>query len=1834
MPETATDTKPDSISPIQTLSEKVGHARTQLLHTFQTQLDSVLANKLILPEKGLPFVAVEDDAPQVAAIKKVINCLHHAEKGLGIWEQKETLGTWRKFKARFHALYQVYKSVAFLYDATPEIQGLIAENYGILKPVFSGLHETIKASGWSAQFLSLDGTEKASTVISQGIALLGPHPEQWNGTNPVVGTFAKLSALITKVTEIKDISSPAQQSLVVAEVRELLSELAKNEFINQFSIDDIEHSKIIQDLFSWFKEIEADGFQFTEKSIQRYLDWTNYNLPLLITAVDQLERKNYLKTGTLADGLCGAIDTLSRQANQLLEESEYGLIGRVVTSDQLTEVRAAEVETSQRALVQRIHQIEAEWQSSITFFDILNKYRGQPLAAIAEPDRHQLRQHYPNLQRMLAHADSGLERQFTSMLNDIGPEPNNSWWQRHVTGTMEYVSGYVRRSEIDKVLTTQEYIGGEFKKQINGERLKFSVAEHARLRLDPDKSKSLEDRVSLRMYHMGQSLPEPPVKPVLHAGEFVPVKVATLNTLRGHIAYLQELKMGEKIHSMQIEMDVLLKRHLSPEDQIYFPEPPYNTELSAPDEPELITQFKEVQNSLFHLAKSLRIFERIGADQGIVGQAKSLYVIASEGLKLKRSIMELSPTAQEVIAPLIVDMMGYGTNLSQIDKRENNESLAKLKAERAATSESVEHIPVQTENPYISQIRKARDDLLSRLKGNLSPVVAEQLTHQKQGVPFQLDKNDSPKVAAIKKIINSMYYAETALMMSQDLDTQSVMGKFTAVHKGMAALSHLYKGLSLFAQTTPEAQHLIRENRDMLQPMIDGAQDLITNALASTPLSSTELTKNAGSILGRGIHMLQPDPEHYQQLSLIQLVSELPKIMNGLAISFDKDRKVSRKLLITPQGQIKSIDAVAEMMVQDTITLSGISKIPNAIIGLIDLNTKLKREADRLQETTVIAYQKWVEKEYPQLITFLDELEIRNYLKPGSLSGPIVDEIDKINNKLNEYIESRPQSHMKLIDLIIDLAPIRKSHLKEIAGNESEDIFKISEKVEEAKEFFEILKQYSDKSISEIPAGDRELLRDAFAQIQHDMAVVDLDSANRFVTIVKALEHSEQSPELDLQVSRLLQMEQSVFDNLNTQHQGCLLKIKVIEHAINQMPSLSKSKDEMEIGAQVDNETQHARRRSSRRSPDDLKTLDAAEVDSIRGTLSSLQQLELSSVIASFRGQFSLATQNALSPHANSYLIKSEGEELYQIKESDPLIPRQIKELENAFYHLESALKQFEQIRKNDSLIVQTMALVELGHHTTQLMHAFNHISPELKNHYGPLFEKAMKITNALHGVSYNHEDKEELQSVLNDAHEEILKRSDLATKAATPSPAAEVGSRGAKLVIKYAHVISPQLEEVRLYLESHYNGVFPEATAVIKALPRGKLGSDEYMVSEVKRLSAEVDHVGGLNLKTAQFVVDVSRQFERVAGQVVELADMVNQLVKKDYAQLKSQAYRELIVKLSQEEDHLCLNPGTLITPAMANLNQLFISAALELDMTFSKKLALMDEAAFVSIVLEQTRDDLKELSTLEDSPQNSLAIQVKKDKIGFLEAHLKAVEIKNMAEIKKLLLDDQFEVNLRKKQEVSTLEPMMARQYERMMRLQYDQGKKTLLNKETSGEDLASLMQILERKNLGHYVMVDKACKKLDKFASKLPDTEPVKDYIKSLIKELNDETLSIHSRSNRVKGLPRDSDFCARISSVDSGKSFLAKFRDFIEVLTSSIAEWISKGVSLIDTYRRKKMERALSHIERTTQIKDGLEDIIKEAPSAGPEQSNEHELEQENEFESDSEKEQDSISQPRM
>lgn len=1791
------------------LSQIVAETRIQLLDVLKNQLDDLLADHLIPQESGVPFIDCSPTPPQLAAIKKFFNALYHAEKALECWEAMDISSNLNKIKAvpkAIQALKQVYHTMTMLDGATPEFRALIIDNYSILAPLFTKTQQVITASGWMSQFEKMEVYDKASYVITQGKKLLGPDLSPWKNSNPLLSAFKKIGELMEHMSKANNsdlLNNDQHHSMEI--IHSIINDLEQNQFINELHLLDFKDSKILMDLFTWFKTIQDDGFLFTQSSLEFYVTLANNSLSKLVLFADQLERQNYLKQGLLSREFCSKADILARSINQLLDsDSAYNIHSRVPTTLSILPLREKEINRHQAENVAAIRLIEEQQENMNEFFSILAHYKNSSYARITEADRIVLRQLYPKIQIALAHANLKIENQFSQILNQTGPKPPSlqprSYWEVIGDG-VNYLKSFVVNTEIDALLATKTSISVFFETKIASETFKIKIAENSkeilRTEIQPASNNSLEERVETQISTLRKKQKNQTKKKATSPQTITPVELSQLSTLNGTISYVQEMHLSQPIHQIRKMFKDLIIEHVAEEDQASFLIQPY---VINPNDSYLITQIKTIGNQLLDLenlflelehAKGLELFKHRGA----------YYNLAVTANELRLKIIALPSEVQSSLTPVIQMLAPYKENIPE-------EKQLLPAASPQLIQQSTINFPTPSAADFLVKISSTRDQLLQKLQNTLANPLAKSLKPQNNGLPFLDSSEDAPQLAAIKKLINSLYRVELAVVNWHSRKKSSPLGGLAAAHQGMAALSQIYKAFELLTDVSPEVQYFINEHRELLHPLILEANSLLKYYGLNRQIGFLEISKQAGSILGQGVSFLQPNKKISQTASLVTFVAGLPSLIHKISTSLGvKEQGPDKNTNLAP-GKIEDISSFLEFLIEENISFSKFFKGPGALIGLYELYNLSVEEIPQFQKSTITYYQQWLENHYADLLCLLDEMETHNYLKPGSLSIPITIEIDQINDKINEYIESNPDKGFKKTQLSYDLNNIRKDKLNDHIKDHQFELFSLEEQRDELQKFFRILTQYQDKEFREISNLDRSLLRTSFALFQPAIANSNVDLSNKCVVILNQLETKkpEDWEEVSLSIERLLKEKSSIETYIAQRTKSHYLKIDILNDAINHLntqcfinhtiPAWDIEKLKKEFIASKKNRTLVG--------PGELKPSTFSSICTMRSNVYFLQELKLSSFIEDVRVRFHEITKETFSFRIQDALNKPKIANLHVFEKNDPLMVKHLKELENAFYHLELGLKEFELMTKEENLLSQTKKILEIGYRTQQLKNLFDHITPELKDRYAPLIENALNIAQKISTIHFNKKDTDDFIFILQDAKKRILTRNPpqdaRLEKAFFEQPQRRVVNfvdtreatlrKATRLGVKYLYLVSPELEKAINFLRTRYpSASYDKHPLTIHKYSREQLASNRWIETKMKKMQNDLKNNFGFNTTTINFIHDLIRQLQRSVTQSSELAGITNKLISNDYTKIKDKFYSEVIAKISHEEDYLCLQPGTLMTPVMTQINQLFLSAVLEIDMSFSQKMELLNESTYLKTLKAQTTSELK---TLKDQLSikgydNELLFQIsiKNDKLEFLNQHIHIHEAIDIDQTKSSLLDIQLEVYLRDHLSNLPLKEPFIEEYQAHLRKEY--GTRTLHFSAINDmpDQLSEAIESFEKTYIADYFLLDGICQRFNTLSSRLPEKDKdVAGYIRDLTTELSNPNIGLEDRLLKVKELPFNSLFVNQLNTLDQGLNFFTSIIQFIQCVITTLSESIKHRENFLVTWKKVKFEQLVDNIEK--------------------------------------------------
>lgn len=1080
--------------------------------------------------------------------------------------------------------------------------------------------------------------------------------------------------------------------------------------------------------------------------------------------------------------------------------------------------------------------------------------------------------------------------------------------------------------------------------------------------------------------------------------------------------------------------------------------------------------------------------------------------------------------------------------------------------------------------PNLAQdISDARSNLLKLFQEKLSPVLAEQLrpNTDPREVPFTINVDtELPQILALKRVINSMYHAEQAARKwnKMQYNPNSLIDQARMITQGLLILSDVNNALSSLRDMGPEVQDLLKNNYEIIQPMIGGIQEWIGSNEWIQQLTGEETGKFAtlGSLLGQSINAMRPSIESQSSSKeLIDFLIKVPQFMNGVTKKLDGE--LSEAELLVSQKQQQSMAQFIDVYLQDQSSFTNYIKAGKGVFGLIQLYKQMYAEKDELYSKVAEKHQMFLDEHYPSIITFLTEVEAKNFLKPGTLTTPFAQQMEAYTQKLEYQIKSINEE--TLFKMPTDLETHQLEILKEVRTSQWEKINHLTSAKNASSVLFQHLEQIKDKKLNELSLEDLKVLRQQFAILQDSLSVVDFETSNLLVEQLNQLETiGPQSNTSYLTVSQLLETKNKLDIHLRRQTASTQLQLDVIHQA---MKSLGSVAEHALSPQQIEKETNNIKKQQVLiPEPGHLKQTQATLEVTVKNYLQSIQEVKLSTRLHSLAEEFTRMSQSTLSDKLIQRLGDQSKEGLYTIDENDPLVVNQLKIVNNAFVKLELSVKILEGMRHDESILTQGIALLAIAEDAQQLTEEITKLSPDIQQQCQSVMAQVSNVKQYIASLQNN------TKSILSTSTTEIT--ADKSTADETTIYYQNISDKISKVATVLDNILSK--------IQSQYPQLPPEA-------PNPSVATEQSL--------SEKPTQNPMGLKY------VIKQFSELLVKIKQTGQESNQVLTQNLISLKERAYEELFL-LSQMEDDLYLNPGTLTSGALKNINELFQAASLELDtMQFEQKLKLTDEYHYIQILIQKSQDELARLErkTMENPSNREMALQrqIKEDK---LEHWLRIQSnLPNEVQTKAGLVEHQFEVLIRQAASNSGIEnPFIRKHFEDDLRKVFakEKGRITALPDKAVIPELNNVVNQFSKENIAKYQLVSRSSNLFSKFHLSLSeDHKQTKEYIEKQIHYLNGEKktgdeYSIDKRVDRVQRLTSDAEFKKNVYGVKEGLGFFKKLELLVEAFKKTInnnpkdeeklsinKEYKNTYMRFKDTYKQLKMQTF-------------VESVIKEAP----------------------------------
>lgn len=539
--------------------------------------------------------------------------------------------------------------------------------------------------------------------------------------------------------------------------------------------------------------------------------------------------------------------------------------------------------------------------------------------------------------------------------------------------------------------------------------------------------------------------------------------------------------------------------------------------------------------------------------------------------------------------------------------------------------------------PFSQQIAETRTLLLKTMQEQLALPLAKQLKPQKENVPFVHVNILQPQVAAIQKVINSLYYAEETLKAWENLDLSTYMGMAGSVKQGVKGLTQIYNCLALLNDATPEIQALITNNFALLKPIFTQAYDIIQQSGWISQFNQMEEVNLANSLLAERV-----------DLASMEQTNPLISIFTLLSQATDKIIDLHEKVLSNyeKQSTIKSLhhllSSLNDIPLLQTYTLSNVQGSV-AFKKLLECFANIGEDSTNITQQFMEQYNTWIDRYFSDLILWIDSLERQNYLKPGLLSQDLCHSVDQLRTVVNRE---------KVSDNLL-FTQMREEKISDYEIEQVKTIVKLENKMDAVKQFFTQLQPYRNSPFATIPESVRHELRQLYPQFQAELAHESLELENQLTQNLNeegpeqdtswlgwatGYAHYAKSFVLSSEVDQVLAKKEGIFSSLERQIEAEKLKMEVAKYA-----KLNLTGAKVKVKQRIEEIKKNLVDTSINREvvlPGELNPIQASSLKNLRGNIAYLQEMELSSSVNKTRTALATVLQQRLSSKQQAYFTQ------------------------------------------------------------------------------------------------------------------------------------------------------------------------------------------------------------------------------------------------------------------------------------------------------------------------------------------------------------------------------------------------------------------------------------------------------------------------------------------------------------------------------------------------------------------------------------------------------------------
>lgn len=471
------------------------------------------------------------------------------------------------------------------------------------------------------------------------------------------------------------------------------------------------------------------------------------------------------------------------------------------------------------------------------------------------------------------------------------------------------------------------------------------------------------------------------------------------------------------------------------------------------------------------------------------------------------------------------------------------------------------------ENKFSELVNITRQGILDKLKSEkFSPLVQPYfLELHVEGEPFDNFSHEPEQISQIKKIINALYHTELALKDVETVNLRDYRTKAQGLFRlGRHTMSHGYKACHLITHLDVDLVEVFAPELASLAPLLKHFHNYAARSSEATAaflgkINSDELPRTIGMISGIAVDQFHPQGGKTDYPFITQLAATIPSYLDELRGYIQEFS--AQASIYEPTVDKQKFD---ELQQQALLLLNSLEKWESGSFFLsvralnyiriirhtITLSMSILEQVGCVNESSQEAIvEKLNELKYqhlPALFSLTDKMEEYAMLAPGTLSDPLMVEVEKLYQTLINYtgklvdfsqkdqtILTIEDTRFKAVRLESVYRRIAESHKKLLMLDEAEKV---------AGQFFSILNKYQQTRLLDLPESTKQRLVNYYKVLQPYFLQIDSRLNNAIVsglTAQKGWADTFSVRRLDA-VSNILLYKaklQALFDKVKTSHE-------------------------------------------------------------------------------------------------------------------------------------------------------------------------------------------------------------------------------------------------------------------------------------------------------------------------------------------------------------------------------------------------------------------------------------------------------------------------------------------------------------------------------------------------------------------------------------------------------------------------------------------------------------------------------------------------------------------------